>query len=186
MVGVGWRWTLEWISVSPSGWSFLTGVGGNSGILLDGCGSGTVRADAGIDQSHGTESIFHGGDQSFIIPVSVTLEIGHDSDEGIGKPSAIERNWSPIQSLTDDFQGFRFTFGIIQKQPETHLSCTAITLDSDGRLLMPGTMGIGVVEGETTTHGSIVGEDDRITGILEIGKTWVRDRVAVGPGRLSE
>ena len=51
---------------------------------------------------------------------------------------------------------------------------------------MPGTMGIGVVEGEATTHGSIVGEDDRITGILEIGKTWVRDRVALGPGGLSE
>ena len=91
-----------------------------------------------------------------------------------------------VQSLTDDFQGFRFTFRIIQKQPETHLSCTAVALDSDGRLLMPGTMGIGVVEGEATTHGSVVGEDDRITGILEIRKTWVRDRVAVGPGRVSE
>ena len=145
-----------------------------------------VRADAGIDQGHATESIFQGGDQSLIIPVSVTLEIGHDSDEGIRKPSAIERNWGPIQSLTDDFQGFRFTLRIIQKQPETHLCCTAVALDSDGRLLLPWTMGIGVVEGEATTHGSIVCEDDRITGILEIGKTWVRDRVAVGPGRLSE
>ena len=114
------------------------------------------------------------------------LEIGHDSDEGIGKPSPIERYWGPIQSLTNDFKGFRFTFRIIQKQPETHLCCTAVTLDSDGRLLMPGTMGLGVVEGEATTHGSVVGEDDRITGILEIGKTWVRDRVAVDAGRLSE